>query len=430
MKKIIVAGAGHGGLTAAFMLAEQGYDVTVFEAKKRSELGYDWHDCVWMPDFERLGLTAGDERYVLPFFNYTYHNPGETVAVTVENNHLDNLRMIDRKYLIGLLIDRCKKSGVKFEYGKNVTGAVTEGNRVTGIRTAKKEYTGDLVIDAAGIDSPVRRSLPAASRIQREIEPDKIIYTYRAYYENRLNKPAPDSQNIYFFHCGRPGMDWLVTEREFVDVLVGSFEPLTDEAVNEAVEDFRRIYSHMGEKIIRGGCVTKIPLGKAIPKFVWNGYAAVGDSCSMTEPMSGSGINRSMCAGEILAQTVIDAGDGDLNEKSLWKYEYNYLRKYGEGSYSDAILREFLATLSAKELDYMFEHKILTEAEIGGASVRFTSPAQMLQKIASFVPLAYLLPGITAALRKLSAAEKVKSALPEEFSINSYAYWLKYYKQI
>ena len=37
MKKIIVAGAGHGGLTAAFMLAEQGYDVTVFEAKKRSE---------------------------------------------------------------------------------------------------------------------------------------------------------------------------------------------------------------------------------------------------------------------------------------------------------------------------------------------------------------------------------------------------------
>ena len=44
MKKIIVAGAGHGGLAAAALLAKQGYDVTVIEAKKRAEMGHDWHD--------------------------------------------------------------------------------------------------------------------------------------------------------------------------------------------------------------------------------------------------------------------------------------------------------------------------------------------------------------------------------------------------
>ena len=430
MKKIIVAGAGHGGLTAAFLLAEKGYDVTVIESKHRNELGHDWHDCVWMPDFERLGLKVDDEKYVLPFFSYTYHNPAETVAVTVENRHLDNLRMMDRKYLYDVLLEKCKKSGVKFEFGKKITGAVTEGNRVCGVHTAKKEYRGDLVIDSAGIDSPVRSSLPAKSGIRNEIDPGKVIYTYRAYYENRLHKPAPDSQNIYFFHCGRAGMDWIVTERDFVDVLVGSFEPLTDEAISEAVADFSRIYSHMGEKILRGGTVNRIPIGSAIPKFVWNGYAAIGDSCSMPEPMSGSGINRAINAGEILAQTVISAGEDDLSEKVLWKYEYEYLKKHGESSYSDAILREFLASLTAEELDYFFEHKILTEAEIGGAALKFTSPVQMLQKVASFVPKAYLLPRITEALRKLSAAEKVKSALPEEFSRNAYSYWLKYYNQM
>ena len=32
-KKIVVAGAGHGGLIAAYYLAAAGYDVTVYEKK-------------------------------------------------------------------------------------------------------------------------------------------------------------------------------------------------------------------------------------------------------------------------------------------------------------------------------------------------------------------------------------------------------------
>ena len=43
-KKIIVAGAGHGGIAAASLLAQRGYDVTVYEKCERSEIGYDWTD--------------------------------------------------------------------------------------------------------------------------------------------------------------------------------------------------------------------------------------------------------------------------------------------------------------------------------------------------------------------------------------------------
>ena len=42
--KIIVLGAGHGGLVSAIKLAKNGHDVTVYEKKDRSELGYDWYD--------------------------------------------------------------------------------------------------------------------------------------------------------------------------------------------------------------------------------------------------------------------------------------------------------------------------------------------------------------------------------------------------
>ena len=38
MKKVIVAGAGHGGIAAAALLAKEGYEVTVLEMKKRADM--------------------------------------------------------------------------------------------------------------------------------------------------------------------------------------------------------------------------------------------------------------------------------------------------------------------------------------------------------------------------------------------------------
>ena len=43
-KKIIVAGGGHGGIAAAAILAEHGFDITVYEKNKREDMGYDWTD--------------------------------------------------------------------------------------------------------------------------------------------------------------------------------------------------------------------------------------------------------------------------------------------------------------------------------------------------------------------------------------------------
>ena len=44
MKKIIVAGGGHGGIAVASMLAKRGFEVTVFERHPESGMGYDWTD--------------------------------------------------------------------------------------------------------------------------------------------------------------------------------------------------------------------------------------------------------------------------------------------------------------------------------------------------------------------------------------------------
>ena len=41
-KRIIIAGAGHGGLIAAAKLAKAGYIVDLYEQNLIADLGHDW----------------------------------------------------------------------------------------------------------------------------------------------------------------------------------------------------------------------------------------------------------------------------------------------------------------------------------------------------------------------------------------------------
>ncbi|MBR0365004.1 MAG: NAD(P)-binding protein, partial [Clostridia bacterium] len=55
-KKILVLGAGQGGMVAAIKLAEAGYDVTVLEAAKEPEVGYPWYDDIRHDIFDLVGI--------------------------------------------------------------------------------------------------------------------------------------------------------------------------------------------------------------------------------------------------------------------------------------------------------------------------------------------------------------------------------------
>ena len=55
-KKIIVAGAGHGGITCGALLAKNGYDVTVYERNTEDNMGHDWTDIFDPKAFKAVGM--------------------------------------------------------------------------------------------------------------------------------------------------------------------------------------------------------------------------------------------------------------------------------------------------------------------------------------------------------------------------------------
>ncbi|MCQ2463425.1 MAG: NAD(P)/FAD-dependent oxidoreductase [Clostridia bacterium] len=435
MRKISVAGAGHGGIAAGMLLARKGYDVTVYELKSREEMGYDWHDCMCIDRFEKIGLDTPGEKELIEFMPMAYYNPSRTVKLTPPHNTGSSLRYIDRKFLINYLIDGAEKAGVKFVFGANITGALLRGTTVCGIRAVidgeKKEIFSDLVIDAAGVCSPVRRSLPSELGIMNEISEKETFYIYRAYYEKITDELLDPKYTIYFFNDNRVGMDWLISDEKFVDVLIGTFGPMDMETALESVKNFRQAYPFIGEKKLRGGTkIEKIPLRRTLPVIVANGYAAVGDSAAMTEPLSGSGINLSIDAGIILADTVISAKSRNYTVSVLWDYQYKYFKKHGNGQLSADYVKQMMSKLSFKELDGLFEGKVFTEKELAaGPSVSYT-PSELMEKAKSLVKF----PGVALPLASFGISSaftsSVCSLMPEQYDKEKIDKWQKLYEKL
>ena len=431
MKKIIVAGAGHGGITAALNLSEAGYDVTVYEKKERDELGYDWVDCIRKDSFDIAGFPRPDESHFGPMSDQAYINPRKTVKVCVAKDYGNRLGYIERKFLIHNIIDFAEENGVKFVFGTPVICVLCDSDKVTGIKInengEEKDLTCDMVIDAAGMDSPVRRTLPERFGIRNEAHEDETFCTWRGCFRKTEEFNANPKNTIYFYHCGLKGMDWAINEEEYIDVLVGGFGKLTEADVKKATDDIKKDYP-IEDTTCRGGYGDKIPLGRFLSVMVCNGYAAVGNSAFMTEPLSGSGIDMSMRCGKILADTIIEA-NGNCSVEKLWKYNYRAFKEHGEKQYNNLIVKSFLSILTVEDMDFFFEHKILTEKELGQKGNGKYTLKELIQK-ASLLSRPHLLPGLVQILRKLLMLNKLKKAIPEVYSKSAVENWKKEFSKV
>lgn len=430
MKKVIVAGAGIGGLSAAANLAENDFDVTVIEAKQRNELGYDWRDCIRKNIFEQSGIENPEPSNLEPHVKICFRNPNKSRKLVSLHEADENTVSIDRQFLAEHLVAYAEKKGVKFVFGTKIMSAVVNGDSVVGVRTENEEIFCDLVIDSAGMNSPVRNSLPAESLVLCTTEKTDTLYVYRAFYERTSDEMAYPPFHFYFYHMDRKGIDWVITDKNYIDILVGGFEPLTQEKIDEAVADFREEYPYMGEKILRGGQVATIPLGRTLPVIVCGGYAAVGDCAIMIEPLSGSGISHSMRGGKILADTVIGITDGDYSAENLWDYQYKYFKECAEKNLPDDILKGFLSATSARELDYLIEKRILTEKEFSGGSNINLTVGDIMTKVFYLVIKPAVLVKIIRIGTSFLKVRGACSTMPEKYDRAKIMKWQKKYLNI
>lgn len=424
-KKIVIAGAGHGGLVAGAVLAKAGYDVTVYERKIRSELGYDWEDAIDMRVFAECGLEPPKKEHYSFNGDMKYYNPNLKAPLVVPANGKGSA-VFERREIYDVLIDNAEKSGVRIIYSTEILSPVMDGLRVVGIRTSDGVVDADLVIDAAGINTPLRSRLPVCCNVDRDYGYGECFYAFRGYFDKVPGHDPDVAYEIFLMHQGERGISWVVTKDDYVDVLIGRMAPMSKTKLQKTLDEMRAFSPQIGETLLRGGTQEQIPVRRPLSVMVCDGYAAVGDAAYMTVPMTGSGICASMRAGMLLAETVMEDKDEVYSRETLWNYNRKYILHFGQNFAAIDILKNIMLCTEVEGVNFLFDKGIITESDMSfgkGKTEGGMSFSDMVARATRGISNLPVLLRTAGALSKGDNVKKVYQSIPETYDEKAVLKW-------
>lgn len=430
-KRILVAGAGHGGLAAAALLARAGLDVTVYEKEREGTLGYDWTDIFAPTAWKAVRMPMPPKDLFEYKHNMTFLSPDQKTMFT-QQIPKDELEIkMERRDIYRLLIEQAEKFGVTIEYDCVVEGPLMLGSRVAGLRTSGGDVYGDLVIDAAGVDSPVRTNLPKHCGIEKSPGAFEKFYVYRAFFDCPPGAEQDVKFKVYLFPNNQPGIAWVAAEEGYTDMLIGRFAPFDEEEAKDTADFLRGSNPTLGRTVLRGGQFTTIPVRHPLGMMVFDGYAAIGDSAFMTVPIIGSGIANSLKAARMLADTILADRDGAYDFEHLWKYQTRYYKNIGAGLAAVNCIKTLMTKLTPDELNFMLEKEILTAEDfaIGSdrndlASMFSMSPADVKYRLRELIrdrTLTAKVLGLGIHIGKVVAATETLPQKPNRYLAKKWA---------
>ncbi|MDR2525328.1 MAG: NAD(P)/FAD-dependent oxidoreductase [Oscillospiraceae bacterium] len=438
MASILVAGAGHGGLTAGALLAKAGHRVTVFEQGAEETLGHDWTDIFNPAAFREAGIPMPPHEEYEPACHMTFYGPSRRTGVPsyIRAEECSEVNM-ERRAILRHLVAFARGNGAELHFDAQVLRPLVESNRVVGLvvryANGEQEQRCDLVIDAAGMHSAVRRQLPAELGIVKESAPGQTFSVYRAFYNDTGAKPLTDEPfSVYFFPLGAVAVCWVARENGYVDLLYGVFEENSREKA-EALRSFlaRELHPELGDRVLRGGAVRGVSVRRPISVMAADGYAAVGDSAGMTVPIIGSGICDSIRAGRILAETVLQSPA--FTAGALWQYQVKYMREVGAVHASLDCFKTFLVGGGTENLDFLFDRgvmdcKTMIRARTG-QEITYTLPELVRSGLRGRNRPGLLLQ-LAGVMRRSQALKRHCYRIPKEYDKVAVAKWAEKYDSI
>ncbi len=434
MADITIAGAGHGGVIAAMLLAKAGHNVTVYEKNGKGEVGLEQKDSLDETALEYAGVEV-PEKFRAPGNVITFIPLEDDVApVTLPSSPGYKNMTVDRREFISYLISLAEAEGAKFVYNSLIEGPVLLGSRVAGIIVNGEKIYSDLVIDSAGIHSPVRMGLPIYMHVDRQPAYYDCLHTYRAYFDRVPGVPDPETTyNIYVKEDGTNGFRWAITEKDKVDVLLARFPQIDYSDVAQGLYAVSEYNPHMDRNLLRGGHFADIPIRQPLAVMVADGYAAVGDSAFMTDPLKGSGMAYSIKAGKMLADCIAEDDDCKFNTDYLWEYQKRFYKEIGFNACRLAVFKSVLPYMTAEEVNEMFKRGITSSDELLRLASGEIPKSKLLglarEKLRLMDDVPQFKAHLSSIIKRLGRFTSIEPTMPSKYSEDSIEKWaLKYNK--
>lgn len=425
--KIAVIGAGQGGLYAAALLAEKGFDVTVYEKEKEDAIGIDWFDGVSTKLFNDLGIEVPADSF--KGHPVSFIGPGSDKPLYIWTTEDGMDWSVNRHSFTKQLIAEARSKGAEVIFDTVVDGLLFRNSFVAGIVIGKKEIEADLVIDSSGMFSPFRQSLPVRAQITPMPDEDDVFNVYRGIYSQSAEHPElPENRLFQMFlkYQGKKSISWCGVEPSGeLNVLVGMIGNMTN-------ADFSELYEHLladnpiiGSVIDGRSANCTIPVRYPLSCFSYHGYTAIGDAAFMTIPIMGSGIENSLRAAKMLAETIIE--DNSVKMETLWKYQAKYYRSVGAICFlldwckrgllesDNGELRKFMESGAVRDEDI----KAVMSGNIGDIPL-----SEWIRKPGKFLASHAFLGGVLKYAAKGLKAAAVALSIPKEYDAVKVNQWI------
>jgi flavin-dependent dehydrogenase len=342
--KIVIAGAGPAGTSAAIRLARQGFSVTLVERERfpRHKLCGEFISPECLLHFQQLGVlekmqSAGGDEILETVF---YAPNGKSVAVPSEwfANGASGALSLSRSEMDFQLLQQAKNVGVEVLEETQVSDLIRQNNEIKGVivknkNGVTKEINTDLTIDATGRAAvlaklAVRQQKPKT----KDQKPKTKLIGFKAHLRNA--KIEHGVCEIYFFRGGYGGLCWVengvsnhcfLVEAKIVRELNNNAERVWREVVGQN----RRALAAMQTAEIATDWLAVSVDGFGVKNLApATNLLTIGDAAAFIDPFTGSGMLMALESGEVLAESI---RQNSLNLKNTAKTYQRMHRQHFAG---------------------------------------------------------------------------------------------------
>lgn len=397
--KVVVIGAGPGGVILARELALKGIDVSIYEKGTYEELGHEWSDAVEVAALREAGLDIPElvgrewegclvkqtptdggifEKHAVP--KLKIFSPGLVTSKEV------SFRMIttDRRRLGQMLVEEALEAGARIFYrhegrallfaetgSKGPAGVLVEGVSILNIESGQEEKVmANVIVESAGFHSILRTGLPAYTGLADSFNDEDFALVHREVRPFLPENGAGGAIVDHYRYGYHSGYQWTHMHNETqIDVGAGVRNDPANPDPGDIIEEFISRHSAIKPEKIRGGrslCIVGAPL----PNFVTNGFLVIGDAASTSVPTTGCGVGPAIINGLRAAEVLAEAARENRNDiAKLWAINTRfYLDSYRGPAYAAlAALRKALQAMEHDDLDFLFKKDLIDAATLQNA---------------------------------------------------------------
>lgn len=340
---VIVVGGGPSGATTSTLIAQQGYNVTLFERDKfpRYHIGESLiPETYWVLEqlkvLDKLKASCFVQKHSVQFINdrgvlsepfYFWDNKQHESSQTWQ---------VLRSEFDQMMLDNARQHGVDAHEGVRVLDVLFDGTKAIGVRVVdetgeQRDVFAKVIVDAAGQSNLLMDRLGL-----RDWDPELKKAAIWSYWKGAKRGIGRDEGATLILQLHeKKGWFWYIPLQDDVISIgvVGDLEYLFG---NRNTRDPESIYAEemdrcpgLGDKLDQAERVAPVRVAKEYSYYskavAGDGWVMVGDAYGFLDPLYSSGILLALKSGALAAEAICEGlAKDDVSSQQLGKWGPNY----------------------------------------------------------------------------------------------------------